>query len=86
MIQRKSSKPNRASPGADAAQVPACPVCGKPRSQDYHPFCSKRCADVDLGRWLKGTYVIPGEPDADEDGAGNGDRIGDPSGQDGGRA
>ena len=37
-----------------------CPICGKPRSERYDPFCSKRCADVDLHRWLKGSYVIPG--------------------------
>jgi uncharacterized protein len=37
-----------------------CPICGKPRSAAYDPFCSKRCADVDLHRWLKGSYVIPG--------------------------
>ncbi len=48
-----------------------CPICGKPRSDAYDPFCSKRCADVDLHRWLKGTYVIPGsnskpEPDDEE--------------------
>jgi endogenous inhibitor of DNA gyrase (YacG/DUF329 family) len=38
----------------------ACPICGKPRSERYDPFCSTRCADVDLHRWLKGRYVIPG--------------------------
>jgi len=37
-----------------------CPICGKPRSARYPPFCSRRCADVDLHRWLKGAYVIPG--------------------------
>ena len=37
-----------------------CPICGEPRSDRYDPFCSKRCADVDLHRWLKGSYVIPG--------------------------
>jgi len=37
----------------------AGPICGKPRSDRYDPFCSKRCADVDLHRWLKGSYVIP---------------------------
>jgi endogenous inhibitor of DNA gyrase (YacG/DUF329 family) len=43
-----------------------CPICGKPRSERYDPFCSKRCADVDLHRWLKGSYVIPGaEPGKD---------------------
>jgi endogenous inhibitor of DNA gyrase (YacG/DUF329 family) len=38
-----------------------CPICGKPVQPDYRPFCSKRCADVDLQRWLSGAYVIPGE-------------------------
>jgi endogenous inhibitor of DNA gyrase (YacG/DUF329 family) len=38
-----------------------CPICGKPRSERYDPFCSKRCADVDLHRWLKGSYIIPGD-------------------------
>lgn len=37
----------------------SCPVCGKPAAEKYRPFCSKRCADVDLGRWLTGSYVIP---------------------------
>ena len=37
-----------------------CPICGKPSDARYAPFCSKRCADVDLHRWLKGNYVIPG--------------------------
>ncbi|MBQ9090471.1 MAG: DNA gyrase inhibitor YacG [Alphaproteobacteria bacterium] len=35
-----------------------CPICGKPVSEEYKPFCSKKCADIDLGRWLKGNYVI----------------------------
>ncbi len=43
-----------------------CPICGKPRSERYDPFCSKRCADVDLHRWLKGSYVIPGPPAKEE--------------------
>jgi uncharacterized protein len=46
----------------------SCPVCGKPSQQKYHPFCSARCADIDLGRWLGGKYAIaseegPGERD-----------------------
>ena len=45
----------------------ACPICGKPRDEKYSPFCSRRCADVDLGRWLKGSYVIPGDPAEEED-------------------
>jgi endogenous inhibitor of DNA gyrase (YacG/DUF329 family) len=40
--------------------TPKCVICGKPRVAPYDPFCSKRCADVDLHRWLKGSYVIPG--------------------------
>jgi hypothetical protein len=39
-----------------------CPVCGRPAAERWRPFCSKRCADVDLGRWLGGRYAIPGEP------------------------
>jgi endogenous inhibitor of DNA gyrase (YacG/DUF329 family) len=45
-----------------------CVICGKPSVQKYSPFCSKRCADVDLHRWLAGVYVIPGSEDSDEDG------------------
>lgn len=37
-----------------------CPICGKPAEPDFQPFCSQRCADVDLGRWLNERYVIPG--------------------------
>ena len=40
---------------------PKCPECSKPVHDDYRPFCSKRCADIDLGRWLKGDYVLPGD-------------------------
>jgi endogenous inhibitor of DNA gyrase (YacG/DUF329 family) len=41
-----------------------CPVCGKPASETARPFCSARCADIDLGRWLTGAYVVPG-PDGE---------------------
>ena len=47
--------------------VVPCPVCRKPSSQMFHPFCSSRCQDVDLNRWLSGGYVIPGEAVEDED-------------------
>ena len=46
-----------------------CPICEKRKSDvAFKPFCSKRCADVDLSRWLRGRYAIPGRPadDADE--------------------
>ncbi|WP_088348932.1 MULTISPECIES: DNA gyrase inhibitor YacG [Rhodomicrobium] len=55
---------------AAAKPTPRCPICGKPREVAYRPFCSKRCADVDLGRWLNERYVVPGDIDADEDGEG----------------
>jgi endogenous inhibitor of DNA gyrase (YacG/DUF329 family) len=43
-----------------------CPVCHKPATAVYRPFCSRRCADVDLGRWLTGGYALPGPPLTDE--------------------
>ena len=39
-----------------------CPICAKPAEPGFKPFCSKRCADVDLSRWFKGSYAIPGAP------------------------
>lgn len=49
-----------------------CPICRKPAQEQYRPFCSRRCADVDLQRWLSDRYAIPaGEdesgPDQDSD-------------------
>jgi endogenous inhibitor of DNA gyrase (YacG/DUF329 family) len=37
----------------------SCPICGKETNAEIRPFCSKRCADVDLGRWLTGGYAVP---------------------------
>jgi uncharacterized protein len=46
-----------------------CSICGAPVDPQLRPFCSKRCADIDLSRWLTGSYAVPGgEADADEDG------------------
>jgi endogenous inhibitor of DNA gyrase (YacG/DUF329 family) len=45
-----------------------CPSCERPTDPAYAPFCSKRCADVDLQRWLSGAYAVPGEDAADLDG------------------
>lgn len=44
---------------------PRCPICSKPTQADYRPFCSRRCADVDLQRWLTGRYAVPAEEDED---------------------
>jgi uncharacterized protein len=61
-----------ARPPADAgpgkAKGKPCPVCGKPAGPATPPFCSPRCRDVDLHRWLSNSYVIPGRDDHDEDG------------------
>ncbi len=38
-----------------------CPLCGKPAATPHRPFCSRRCAELDLGRWLDGRYRIPTE-------------------------
>ena len=44
-----------------------CPNCKKPSIEKYKPFCSKRCADVDLGKWLNESYAIPSEEDVIDD-------------------
>lgn len=43
-----------------------CPICGRQSVPDYRPFCSRRCADVDLARWLGGAYVIPDRGQSEE--------------------
>ena len=45
-----------------------CPICGEEQINEYRPFCSKRCADIDLGKWMRGSYAIPskGEDDQEE--------------------
>lgn len=42
-----------------AKTTPRCPQCGKPRDKAHRPFCSARCRDLDLGKWLDGSYTIP---------------------------
>lgn len=44
-----------------------CPICGKPTTQSARPFCSKRCADLDLSRWFNGTYAAPSNDPDDAD-------------------
>ena len=44
-----------------------CPICGKPSTQAFKPFCSKRCADIDLNRWLSGAYAIPAESASEDE-------------------
>jgi len=63
------SKHDDASGTAGGKAGGACPICGKPSVHAVRPFCSARCADIDLGRWVSGAYVIGGgQSDSDEDG------------------
>jgi len=43
-----------------------CPICAKATDPAYRPFCSRRCADVDLAHWLRGTYAVPVADDESE--------------------
>lgn len=46
----------------------SCPICGRPTERAFRPFCSRRCADVDLGRWMTGAYAVPSQdPDDAEE-------------------
>jgi hypothetical protein len=70
--------PDDAGPARESAEKPAekpakvsgkpCPICGKPAVPASRPFCSERCRDVDLNRWLSNSYAIPAAPAEDEDG------------------
>jgi len=45
----------------------ACPICDRTTDKKYKPFCSKRCADVDLAKWLGGAYAVPSQDPDDFD-------------------
>lgn len=53
---------------APVVMLGKCPICSKRAAHEFRPFCSKRCADVDLSRWFTGQYAVPSveEPDPDE--------------------
>ena len=42
-----------------------CPICSAKTDARYRPFCSRRCADIDLGRWLSGGYAVPSQDPED---------------------
>lgn len=46
-----------------------CPICASKTDPKYRPFCSRRCADLDLARWLTGRYTIPSEEGAESENA-----------------
>ncbi len=60
-----SEPTSRAAPPRPGAQT--CPICGRRPDAAMRPFCSRRCADVDLGRWFTESYRVPagGGPDFD---------------------
>lgn len=73
---------DRASPPLRAVRIAAkCPICAKPAEQNYQPFCSKRCADIDLGRWLKEGYRVETDEGPGEDEPGGSAGGAGPSGQ-----
>ena len=43
-----------------------CPICNTPTEAKFRPFCSKRCADIDLGRWFNESYAVPAVEPPDE--------------------
>ena len=52
---------------APEPKAPPCPICRKPAQPKYRPFCSARCADIDLGRWFTESYAVPAAPGSDDD-------------------
>jgi len=52
--------------GDTSSKAKKCPTCGAPATREARPFCSKRCADIDLGRWFQGAYAIPAVDAADD--------------------
>ena len=50
-----------------STQPKPCPICKKPRTEDFAPFCSQRCKDRDLARWFGDGYSVPGPPADPED-------------------
>jgi endogenous inhibitor of DNA gyrase (YacG/DUF329 family) len=61
----------------DLPRIQRCPICSKPTVEEFKPFCSRRCADVDLNRWLSGVYAVPTEANEDEDGQPRDERMPD---------
>lgn len=57
-------------PSTPPSRLKPCPICSKLAVTAYRPFCSARCKQVDLHRWLKGSYAIPVVDEPDEDDAG----------------
>lgn len=73
-MARAPKKPGEAAEVVPLRPARKCPICGKPAVRAFYPFDSKHCADIDLSRWLTGSYVIPasqespGREEEDDDG------------------
>ncbi len=61
------ARPKKAAGSGKRSAKKKCPICGKPATAASRPFCSERCRDVDLNRWLSDSYHIPVASDDDED-------------------
>lgn len=64
MSEPDTPKPDTPEP----IRASRCPICDKLSAERFRPFCSKRCADIDLGRWLNGSYAVPAREDDEGDG------------------
>ena len=70
-MARASKNPEKVGEEGDVVPLrppTKCPICGKPAVREFYPFSSKRCADIDLNRWLSGVYAVPVKEADDEDG------------------
>ena len=70
IIMTEKHPPSSSSPASSAViATQTCPICAKATMKDYRPFCSKHCADVDLGRWFQQRYAVATQdsPQREED-------------------
>lgn len=67
MSDKPAAKPSGAGKVTRLRPTRPCPICSKPSTQGFYPFCSSRCADLDLGRWLTGAYAIPARESEEDD-------------------
>lgn len=66
--RRAAGRSTTPAPEPSGKKGPRCPLCGRPRVQQYRPFCSARCRDVDLAHWFGEAYAVPAvEPGYDEE-------------------
>ena len=64
--QNQQSEPTKSVAKSAAILLSKCPTCGAPADAKARPFCSSRCADIDLGNWFQGKYAIPAVDAADD--------------------